>query len=145
MSLNALSGHGTLIARRQSSVWVDIAELGDITMPELSRNEFDATTQNENIDSYILGVLRRGPVTIKMNFIPTDATHDHLTGLANAIISNSIDGYRFTVPSTTPWIWIASGQVQKMTDVAPVDGKLSADVTLRLSSKFYINDVLIGS
>lgn len=141
MSLNALSGHGTLIARNGTT----IAELGDITLPELSRNEFEALTQSENIDSYILGVLRRGPVTIKMNFIPTNATHDHLTGLTKAIIDNSIDGYTFTVPSLTPWIWIASGQVQKVGVVAPVDGKLSADVTIRLSSKFYINGVLIGA
>jgi hypothetical protein len=140
MSLNALSGHGTLIARNGTT----IAELGDITLPELSRNEFEALTQSENIDSYILGVLRRGPVTVKMNFIPTNATHDHLTGLANAIITNSMDGYTFTVPTTPPWIWIASGQVQKMTDVAPVDGKLESDVTIRLSGKFYINGVLIG-
>lgn len=140
MSLNALSGHGTLIARNGTT----IAELGDITLPELSRNEFEALTQSENIDSYILGVLRRGPVTVKMNFIPTDGTHDHLTGLANAIITNSMDGYTFTVPTSPPWIWIASGQVQKMTDVAPVDGKLESDVTIRLSGKFYINGVLIG-
>ncbi len=140
MSLNALSGHGTLIARNGTT----IAELGDITLPELSRNEFEALTQSENIDSYILGVLRRGPVTVKMNFIPTNATHDHLTGLTKAIIDNSMDGYTFTVPTTPPWIWIASGQVQKMTDVAPVDGKLSSDVTIRLSGKFYINGVLIG-
>jgi hypothetical protein len=147
MSIYALSGHGTLIARQPAAtpgVFTTIAELGDIALPELSRNEFDATTQLENIDAYVLGVLRRTPVTIGMNFIPTNATHDHLTGLTSAIIANSLDGYLFTVPSTPAWIWLCSGQVQKITQKEPVDGKISADITLRLSSKFYINGLLIG-
>jgi len=146
MSTNALSGHGTIIAKQGTGLaFTDIAELGDIALPELSRNEFDATTQNEDIDSYVLGVLRRGAVTIGMNFIPTDPTHDHLTGLMSDIKANSMKGWRFTVPTaTTPWVWICSGQVQKVGVKAPVDGKMAADVTLRLSGKFLVNGVLFG-
>jgi hypothetical protein len=147
MSVNALSGHGTLIARQPNAtpgVFTTIAELGDIAMPGLSRNEFDATTQNEDIDSYVLGVMRRASVSIKMNFITTDPTHDHLTGLISAMKTNLYDGYRFTVNPLAPWIWICSGQVQKVDVMAPVDGKLSADVALRLSGKFSINGVIFG-
>lgn len=142
---NAISGHGTLIARAPgaSGVFEDIAELGDITMPELSRNEFDATTQEKDIDAYVLGVLRRSACTISMNFLPDHASHDHLTGLQKAIIDNSIDGYRFTLPGGTP-VWIMSGQVQHIAPKAPVDGKLSADVTLRFTGKFSIDGVSIG-
>lgn len=143
---NAISGHGTLIARALAStptVFEDIAELGDISMPELSRNEFDATTQEKDIDSYTLGVLRRSACTISMNFLPTDPSHDHLTGLQSAIIANSIDGYRFTLPSGGP-VWIMSGQVQHIAPKAPVDGKLSADVTLRFTGKFTIDGQVVG-
>lgn len=144
MSVNALSGHGMIISRKAGGAgpFVDIAELGDVTPPELSRNEFDATTQAEDIDSYVLGVLRRGAVTFPMNFIPSNATHDHLTGLYNGIIDKTMDGWQFA-HADSGFAMIASGQVQKVTVKAPVDGKLSADVTVRLSGGFTINGVVV--
>ena len=141
----AISSHGTLIARALAAtptVFVDIAELGDITPPELMRNEFDATTQEKDIDSYVLGVLRRGAATIGMNFLPTEASHDHITGLYKAIIDNSIDGYRYSMPQGL--VWVCSGQVQRIVPKAPVDGKLALDVTLRFSGRMTINGVVIG-
>lgn len=138
MSVNALSGHGTLISRNGTP----IAELGDMTPPALTRNEFDTTTQDEDIDSYILGVLRRSAMTFPMNFIPTDGTHDHLTGLYAAIIDNDVDEYRVTFPDGTEWIM--SGMVQNIVPTAPLDGKLSANVTLRFSGPMQIEDLPIG-
>lgn len=141
-----ISGHATLIARQPAAtpgVFTTIAELGDFTLPELSRNEFDASVHNRNIDSYVLGMLRRGAMTFPMNFIPAEPTQDHLTGLYSAIIANSIDGYKVTFPDNT--LWIMSGQVQAIKSTAPVDGKLSAEVTLRFSGFMSIGGVLIGT
>lgn len=141
-TVNVLSSHGTLLARAPIAtpgVFTTIAELGDITPPEFMRNEFDATAQQENIDSYVLGVLRRGAFTVPINFIPTDATHDHLTGLYKAMITEPppIEGYRLTYMSTGI-LWILSGQVKGIAPKAPVDGKLSADVTIRFSGKMLV-------
>src|SRR4051812_18721135 len=119
----AISAHGTLVARALAAtptVFANIAEMGDVTPPELMRNEFDATTQEKDIDSYVLGVLRRGAMTVNLNFLPTDGSHDHLTGLFKAIIDNSVDGYKITMPSSL--IWVCSGQVQHIVPKAPVDG-----------------------
>lgn len=141
MSVNALSGHGTLIARNGTT----IAELGDIQTPALSRNEFDATTQQEDIDSYVLGVFRRGALTVQMNFIPKDGTHDHQTGLIDAMITKTMDQYEVTFPDgPSPTVWLMSGQVQAVNATAPVDGKLSASVTIRFSGAMYIGGVLIS-
>jgi hypothetical protein len=141
----AISGHGTLVSRAKAAtptVFEAIAELGDVTPPELSRNEFDATVQDKDIDSYVLGVLRRGAMTVPLNFLPTNATHNHLTGLYKAIIDNSVDGYKVTFPDATEWVM--SGQVQHIVPKAPVDGKLSADVTFRFSGRMTIGGVVIG-
>lgn len=145
MSVNALSGHGTLVAYQPTpgAAFVDIAEQGDITPPEMSRNEFDATTQNENIDSWVLGVLRRGAFTTPLNFLPSNGTHDHLTGVYYHLINNVMSGWRVTFPDGTPWIF--SGQVKGITPKAPVDGKLSADVTIRFSGLMSIDGVIIGN
>ena len=143
----AISGHGTLIQRATAALpftFTTIAEVGDITAPGLTRNDFEALTQDRNIDAYILGVLRRNPLTIAINYLPSDATHDHLTGLAKAIITEPppIDGYKMIFPGGIAWIM--SGQCKGFEPKAPVDGKLVADVTIRLSDRMYLGGVLVG-
>ena len=142
----AISSHGTILSRQVTpgGAFTDIAELGDIVPPATSRNEFDASTQNVDIDAYVLGILRRGAMTFPINFLPTDATHDHLTGLYKAQIDNQVTGYKVTFPSTPPTEWVMSGQVQAISPKAPVDGKLAADVTLRFSGKMSIGGIEIG-
>lgn len=143
-----ISSHGTLVAKNTNAAmltFATIAELGDLTPPEMMRNEFDATVQQRNIDNYVLGVLRRGAMTFPLNFIPTDGTHDHLTGLYKSLITEPppIEGYKITFPDGLQWI--LSGQVQAITPTAPVDGKLTADVTLRFSGLMMIGGVVIGT
>lgn len=147
MSTNVLSGHGTLISRAPlatPAVFTVIGELGDVTPPELYRNEFEAMSQQDNIDSYVLGMLRRQQLKVPINFIPTNGTHDHLTGLYKALITEPppYEGYKLTYPDATQLVF--SGQVQSIAPKAPVDGKLSADVTIRLSGKMTMGAVSIG-
>ena len=143
----AISGHGTLLARAPVATpftFTNIAEVGDITAPGLNRNEFEALTQDRNIDAYVLGILRRELLTIQVNFLPSDATHDHLTGLIKSNITEPppTEGFRMTFPGGIAWIM--SGQVKGFSINAPVDGKLSATVQIRLSDRMYLGGVLIG-
>lgn len=146
-----LSSHGTLFQRAQTTpgVFVDIAELGDLGIPELNRKDFDASVHNRNIDSIVAGIFRRGAMTFPLNFIPNDASMDHLTGLIKAIITEPcpIDGYRVRWPSplnTSAYDWVMSGQVLSLKPKAPVDGKLEIDATIRFSGLMSIGGVLIG-
>lgn len=147
----ARTSHGTIVAMQLTpgGAFTDIAELGDLTLPETSRNEFDATVQNRNIDDYVLGVFRRGALSVPLNFLPANGTHDHLTGVYYHQINNIITGYRVTVPAISGGdggiVWIMSGQVQAIKPTAPVDGKLTADVTLRFSGLMSIGGVSIGA
>lgn len=148
MSVNQKSGHGTMIAVQLTpgGAFTDIAEMGDVTPPPLERNEFDATTQNEDIDAYVLGVLRRGLFSVPLNFIPDNNTHDHLTGMQKLLFDNTMTGFRVTFPQVSPSVvWIMSGQVKNFNVTAPVDGKLAADVSIRLSGLMSIGGVVIGS
>lgn len=143
----AVSAHGTLVAYQATpgSAFTDIAELGDIKPPALTRNEFDATTQEKDIDSYVLGVARRGQFTVPLNFLPTNGTHDHLTGIQSLFFANTVTGFRITFPAIAGSVqWVMSGQVQGIDPNAPVDGKLSANMTLRFSGKMTIGGVVIG-
>ena len=143
----AIASHATLVAVQlvPGGTFTTIAELGDITPPELMRNEHDATTQNINIDAYVMGVLRRSQISFPINFLPGDNTHDHLTGLVALLVANTVTGFRVTFPDAAATKWIMSGQVQGLKPSAPVDGKLSAAITLRMSGLMTIGGVVVGS
>lgn len=143
-----LASHGTIVSRAPAATptaFTAIAELGDVTPPDEMRNEFDASSQDRNVDSYVLGILRRGPLTIPLHFIPSNATHDHLTGLQKALHTDPvpIDGWKIAFPDGTTVIH--SGQVQHLAYKAPVDGMLAVDLTVRMSGAFLINGVVVGA
>lgn len=145
-----LSGHGAILSRALQSaptVFTPIAEVGDIQLPSFDHNEFDGTSHNRNIDAYVMGVLRRELFTIKLNFLPSDASHDHLTGLIKAAITNPVptDGFKVVFPDLVN-TWVASGQVKSVANIVlPVDGLSTADVGVRFSGLMTINGVVIGT
>lgn len=144
MSLG-ISAHGTKVAWQSTpgGVFTDIAEIaGDVTPPGLSRNEIENTTHNDDIDSFVLGVLRRSPVTFPLNFLKADAGHNATSGLMHAIIVNLVTGFRLTFPDTS--VWIFSGGVSNFGMKAPVDGALQADVTIRPNGKMMIDGTSVG-
>lgn len=151
MTITANS-HGIIVARAPSAtptIFTEIAELDQVNLPELFRNEFDGSVQNRNIDSYAMGFLRRKSFQLSLNWLEKDASHDHLTGLYKAIIDNSFDGYKFyptaaVDPQFSTFLWIASGNVQALAPKIPTDGKAGLNVTIRLSGIMSLNGVTIG-
>jgi hypothetical protein len=145
-----LSGHGAHIYRAPiatPATFTEIAEVKDVTLPGFTHNEFDATSHNRNIDAYVLGVLRREVFTIQLNFLPSDSTQDHLTGLLKAAFTNPVpvDGFKIIFPDLIN-TWVASGQVKDVNNITlPVDGLSTATCTIRFSDRMVINNVLIGS
>lgn len=146
MSDSALGSHGTLIARAPAAspgTFTTIGELLDVTPPELMRNSFDATAQADNIDGFVMGVLRRGELTFSINFLPANATHDQLTGLYASIIAKTKDGFKVTYPDATTWV--VSGFVSKISPKDPLDNVRTADVGVRPSGLMIINGTTVGS
>ena len=142
----AISSHGTLISRAAASTptnYVIIGELGDLTMPGLTRNEFDATPQNRDIDSYVAGVLRREPLQFPVFFRWDNPTHDEVSGLHQALIDNETCGWKLTAPDGGEMIF--SGFVKGIVPTNPVDGIQTAQVTVRPSGPFWLNGSLIGA
>ena len=152
---NAVAGHGALIAYEADpvvspGVFTTIAELnGDITAPGLSRGETDVTPHQDNIDSYVLGILRREALTFSVNWIFDDPTHDHLTGITSFIRDNTTFGIRLRGPGGTANTdeWIMSGQIQNVGPIVnPVrEGARTADVTFRASGPMIIDGVAYGT
>lgn len=140
-----ISAQGTKIARSFDPNWppanpvggavdfVEIAELRDITPPGLTRNPIEMTTHNEEDDSYIVGIRRHGELQFNVNFVPTNETHDHSDGLQAAWFDGTRDIYQITYPDGSKWLF--SGFVSNFEADAPVDDRLSADVTIRPTGK----------
>jgi Lambda phage tail tube protein, TTP len=143
---DAISAHGTIIARQpfaSPGVFTDIGELGDMTPPALSRNSFDVTTHNDDIDAYVQGVLRRSEVTFPVNFLFDNPTHDHLTGLYYSLITHAKDGWQIEFPDTFEMIF--SGGVSNIAHKAPVDGAQTADINIRPTGLMWIGGTLVGT
>lgn len=138
---NAISAQGTIVARSIDPNWpdndpvggavsfVDIAELKDITPPALTRNTIETTSHNQDADRYIVGIKRHGEMSLSLNFLPGNATHDHLTGLQKSWDDGDRDIFRITYPDGSAWIF--SGFVSNFAPSAPIDEALVADVTIR--------------
>lgn len=153
MSL-AQAGHGATIAIEldpvsSPNVFTVVSELnGDIQWPELNRPETETTPHQDTIDDYVLGRLGRGPLTFGTNYIFDDETHDASTGLYAKIISNEFFGVRMRGPSGTTDTdeWIASGQVQAISQVSPVrEGARTQEVTIRLRKRMKIDGEFVGT
>lgn len=136
-----MSAQGTIIAVSNDPLWpdavplggvvafVDIAELGDLTLPALMRNQIETTTHNQQDDRWIVGIRRSGDLGMALNLSPKDPTHDHLTGLIKKWKDGTRNIYRVMFPDTSYWIF--SGFITSIDPSAPVDDKLSADVTIK--------------
>lgn len=140
-----LSSHGTMVAVQLTpgGAFVDVAELGDLKLPEFMRNVFDASVQNRTIDSKVLGIIRRGTFTFPTNFIPDNNTHDEVTGFYKLFSDNTLTGWRVTFPASVK-VWVASGQISKLGPGAPVDGKLSNDVAIEFSGPMIIGTLAVN-
>ena len=133
MGANAVKSHGTIIARQANGTgaFVDIGELGDITPPPLTRNPIEALSQTDNDDYYVVGMRRTGEMTFGINFNPTLAAHDHVAGLIYSWEQGYNDGWRVTYPDADASTLIFSGYITNIAPSAPIDGILSASVTIR--------------
>jgi hypothetical protein len=142
---NAISAHGTLVSHQPTpaGAFTTIAELFEITPPPLTRPSTEVTPHNDTIDGYVVGVKKRGEMTLVLNFLQTNATHDHLTGLVKSWIDGSLDGFTLTFQDTTTWIY--SGFITNVAAITPGrEGAQTANITIRPSGAMKIGATTIS-
>jgi hypothetical protein len=126
MMSNAISSHGTIVKRNT----VEIGEMRDITVPNLTRNTFDTSNQNDDDDSYVVGIRRKGDLSFALNWLQSDeVTHGTGSGLLKAYQDGSRDLYEIDFPDGSKWLF--SGYLTGLAIKDPVDGVQSADVTIK--------------
>jgi len=142
-----ISAHGTIIefwpihatSGVSANAWHELPEVGDITMPGLMRNEFDITSQNRDIDTFILGVLRRNDFQAPLFYNARIPEHQ---AIRYAMIMNDTIGWRATSPDGT--VLIFSGGIKGLPQNNPVDGPQECEFTVRPTGSFILDGVEYG-
>lgn len=131
MTTAATRGFGTLLKRNGTTV----AEARDITGPGMSRETVDVTTHDSTGGwrEYIAGALSGGEVSFDCNFLPANATQSYAAGLIKDMVDGTLQTFTLQYTDTGTTTASFSAFVTAFTPKAPVEGLLSASVTLKIS------------
>ena len=138
---DAQIGFQTLIKRGggggTAEVFTAITEVvGDIDGPSMSVDTIDMTNQSSPgaRKEFLMSLIDSGEISFPINFIPDESTHDATTGIQKIMNDRAIWSWQMLFPDTTTVTFTAG--VTKFGIKAPVAGKLSADITLKISGQW---------
>jgi hypothetical protein len=132
--MGTLGSHGTLIqigdGGNPTEVFATIGELKDIEGLGIARETHDASVQTSDWMVSIPGLKRLENVTFGINFDPADPTHDHVSGLIKDADDGTKRNFRIIFPDPGTTTYQFAAYVVSVLPSAPVDGVLTAEVTL---------------
>jgi len=117
---------------------ISVGQIVDISGPGLSRDTIETTSRDSTNDwrEYIKGLKDAGEISFDIVFDPVLASHAKSTGLLQDLWDDStIASWIVTFPDPTPTTWTMDGILTKFEVKAPLDDKLSADVTIKVSGE----------
>jgi hypothetical protein len=108
-----------------------VANVTEIDGPELGAEEIDMTAHDSGsaFREILPSFLDAGEVSLKIQYDPAGATHKAL--LTN-LTTRASASYALTFPTTPAASWVFTGYVMGFKPSAPMDGALTADVTIRV-------------
>jgi hypothetical protein len=136
MTTNATPAYGTLLKLGDGAtpeVFTTIAEVGDLEAPEILLATEDATSHDSDGWEETVGtLLSGGEPSFKINWQPTDATHDETTGLLYSILNRVKKNFKIVLPNTAK-TFSFSALVTGFKPLQPVKGLLQAEIKLKIS------------
>lgn len=140
MSSSAFSGMGTLVKVGDGATpenFTTIAEVkGDIVGPGKTWDEADVTNHSSpnRTEEIIVTIKRLGTVTFDVNFLPTNATHNAVTGLQADRDNGTKRNFQLVAPDGSSTTYSFTAYVKEFTPTWSMTGAVSASVTLRLTA-----------
>ncbi len=133
----AISSFGTLLKKGDGATpetFTTVLEVLDISGPELASDTEDATNQSSpgGYEDAIVTILRTGNVTFSVQYKPTSPTHNAATGLIADWKNRVRRNWQLVFPDPSSTTWSFTAYVIRFAPRAPVKGKLTAEVTLKL-------------
>ncbi len=136
---DAISSFGTFLKKGDGAspteAFATIAEVGDIDGPDMSLDTEDVTNHDSTNgwSEHIGTILNGGEVGFSLNFIPTEPTQGGTTGLQADMRSRTLRNFQLVYPDPGGSGYEFKALVTGFKPKAPVKGKLSADVKLKIS------------
>lgn len=127
---NAIWSHGTQLQRGDGESiesFTTIAEVKDISAMPIELETVDVTNHDSGgWREHIGGILSLGDVSFEINYQPTAPTHSLLI---NDLLTKAVRNFRIIYPDGTETPF--SGLVTSFEPTAPVDGVVTAGVTIK--------------
>jgi hypothetical protein len=117
-------------------VFTAIAEITELTPPQMSRDDIDVTSHqsSDGYREFISGLRDGGEVSFKANWLPTNSTHDGTTGLLETFNDNVNHNWKVILPNTL--ITIAfSGFLTAFEPDLPIEEQAQLSGTIKVSGK----------
>lgn len=138
---NALSSFATLLKIGDGATptenFTTIAEVRDISGPKLELGTEEVTHHGSpgGWKEFVGTLLDAGEVTFDLNFIPTEPTHNPTTGLIADMKNRVKRNFKLVFPDGGATTWTFAALVTGFEPDEPVEGSLSAAVTLKLTGQ----------
>lgn len=115
-------------------VFTAIAQIGDVDGPGSKRETVDTTNHSSAAKEFVATILDSGEVKFSINYDPAAATHKNATGgLIYAHQQGTLKNFKVDFPATVVAGPTFAAYVTDFQTKAPVAGKLSAEITLKIS------------
>ena len=128
---------GATTATTAGVAYASIASIKSLTGPSLKLDTEDVTSHDSasGWEEVVPTVLREGNVKLDLIYDPAEDSHDATAvgGLAYLLKNKYERGYKVVWPDTTLWTFPAV--VESFEPGAPVDGALTAAVSLKISGR----------
>ncbi len=117
-------------------VFTSIAEVLELTPPQMSRDEIDVTS-HASADGYreFIGGLRDGgDVSVTCNWLPTNTTQDSTTGVLSTFNDNENHNWKIILPNTLATVAF-TGFVMDFSPDTPLEEQGKVEFTIKVSGK----------
>jgi hypothetical protein len=136
MATQAIPGYGTLLKMGDGGApetFSTVVEVTEINLPDITLRTEDATSHDSGGWEEVIGtLLSGGEISGKINWRPTNATHDETTGVLSAILNRTRKNWQMVLPGSVKTYAFAA-LVTKFKGLAPVSGKLEAEFSIKIS------------
>jgi hypothetical protein len=133
-----MSGFGTLLKIGDgggTEVFTTVAEVRNIDGPAMATDTIEITNHSSPsaVKEFIASLTDTGQITLTVNFLPTNATHNPTTGLIRDQIARNKRNFQLVFPDTAHTTWQVAAYVTAFQTHMPTADALTADVTLKVS------------
>jgi hypothetical protein len=120
-----------------TEAFTTVASVLDISGPGLSLDTDDITNHSSTggYEEVIPTIIRTGELSFEVNFDPADDTQDYPAGLLKDLTDKTKRNFKLVFPDSAATEWLLPAYVTSFEPAAPVGGKLSASVVLKVTGQ----------